>query len=78
NHYNNVNLSRLNNDGLKLAVLTYPIFFGETFYVEEVIKSLHQLNIPVLIDEAHGAHFVFQVFPDYKLYYQADYVVQSF
>ncbi len=48
NHYNKVNLSRLNNDGHKLAVLTYPNYYGETFYVEEVIKSLHQLNIPVL------------------------------
>ncbi|MBD3493584.1 aminotransferase class V-fold PLP-dependent enzyme [Staphylococcus aureus] len=78
NHYNKVNLSRLNNDGHKLAVLTYPNYYGETFNVEEVIKSLHQLNIPVLIDEAHGAHFGLQGFPDSTLNYQADYVVQSF
>ncbi|HGZ8674228.1 TPA: lysine decarboxylase, partial [Staphylococcus aureus] len=39
NHYNKVNLSRLNNDGHKLAVLTYPNYYGETFNVEEVIKS---------------------------------------
>ncbi len=31
NHYNKVNLSRLNNDGHKLAVLTYPNYYGETF-----------------------------------------------
>ena len=61
NHYNKVNLSSLNNDGL-LAVLTYPNYYSETFNVEEVIKSLHQLNIPVLIDEAHGAHFGFKDF----------------
>ena len=78
NHYNKVNLSSLNNDGHKLAVLTYPNYYGETFNVEEVIKSLHQLNIPVLIDEAHGAHFGLQGFPDSTLNYQADYVVQSF
>ena len=41
NHYNKVNLSSLNNDGHKLAVLTYPNYYGETFNVEEVIKSLH-------------------------------------
>ncbi|SUK31677.1 Arginine decarboxylase / Lysine decarboxylase [Staphylococcus aureus] len=68
----------MNNDGHKLAVLTYPNYYGETFNVEEVIKSLHQLNIPVLIDEAHGAHFGLQGFPDSTLNYQADYVVQSF
>ena len=39
---------------------------------------MHQLNIPVLIDEAHGAHFGLQGFPDSTLNYQADYVVQSF
>ncbi|MBO0928804.1 aminotransferase class V-fold PLP-dependent enzyme [Staphylococcus sp. 30400_3112M30941] len=78
NHYNKVNLSSLNNDGHKLAVLTYPNYYGETFNVEEVIKSLHQLDIPVLIDEAHGAHFGLQGFPDSTLNYQADYVVQSF
>ncbi len=68
----------MNNDGHKLAVLTYPNYYGETFNVEEVIKSLHQLNIPVLIDEAHGVHFGLQGFPDSTLNYQADYVVQSF
>ncbi|MBE5665208.1 aminotransferase class V-fold PLP-dependent enzyme [Staphylococcus sp. SS60] len=78
NHYNKVSLSSLNNDGHKLAVLTYPNYYGETFNVEEVIKSLHQLDIPVLIDEAHGAHFGLQGFPDSTLNYQADYVVQSF
>lgn len=78
NHYNKVNLSSLNNDGHKLAVLTYPNYYGETFNVEEVIKFLHQLDIPVLIDEAHGAHFGLQGFPNSTLNYQADYVVQSF
>ncbi len=33
NHYNKVNLSRLNNDG-QLAVLTYPNYYGETFNVK--------------------------------------------
>ncbi|KTE93943.1 lysine decarboxylase, partial [Staphylococcus aureus] len=47
NHYNKVNLSRLNNGGHKLAVVTYPTYCGETFNVEEVIKFLPQLNIPV-------------------------------
>ncbi len=79
NHYNKVNLSRLNNDGHKLAVFFFFATLTITvIYVEEVIKSLHQLNIPVLIDEAHGAHFGLQGFPDFTLNYQADYVVQSF
>ncbi|HDY9472107.1 TPA: aminotransferase class V-fold PLP-dependent enzyme [Staphylococcus argenteus] len=78
NHYIKFNLSSLNNDDHKLAVLTYPNYYGETFNVEEVIKTLHQLDIPVLIDEAHGAHFGLQGFPNSTLNYQADYVVQSF
>lgn len=78
NHYNKVDLSSLNNDGHKLAVLTYPNYYGETFNVEQIIQNLHQLDIPVLIDEAHGAHFGLQGFPNSTLNYQADYVVQSF
>lgn len=78
NHYNKVNLRSLNNDGHKLAVLTYPNYYGETFNVEQIIQNLHQLDIPVLIDEAHGAHFGLQGFPNSTLNYQADYVVQSF
>ncbi|CDR52558.1 aminotransferase class V-fold PLP-dependent enzyme [Staphylococcus schweitzeri] len=78
NHYNKVDLSSLNNDGHKLAVLTYPNYYGETFNVEQIIQNLHQLDIPVIIDEAHGAHFGLQGFPNSTLNYQADYVVQSF
>lgn len=78
NHYSNVVLNDMEKEKYKLAVLTYPNYYGETFNVEEVIESLHQIDIPVLIDEAHGAHFGLQGFPDSTLNYQADYVVQSF
>lgn len=64
---------------IKLAVLTYPNYFGETYDIKAVIDFFHNHHIPVLIDEAHGAHFdITNNFPVSTLNYGADYVVQSF
>ncbi|PWZ92081.1 lysine decarboxylase, partial [Staphylococcus pseudintermedius] len=41
----------------KLGVVTYPNYYGETFDVAHVVEQFHQFNIPVLVDEAHGAPF---------------------
>ncbi|KFE40694.1 aminotransferase class V-fold PLP-dependent enzyme [Staphylococcus agnetis] len=62
----------------KLAVLTYPNYYGQTFDIQSTIQHFHQQHIPVLVDEAHGAHFDIQGFPYSALNYGADYVVQSF
>lgn len=62
----------------KLAILTYPNYYGECFDVSIAIKGLKEHNIPVLIDEAHGAHFDLEGFPNSTLNMGADYVVQSY
>ena len=62
----------------KLAILTYPNYYGECFDVSIAIKDLKEHNIPVLIDEAHGAHFDLEGFPNSTLNMGADYVVQSY
>lgn len=70
----NIDLSKV-----KLAIFTYPNYYGETFEIEEMIKELNRFNIPVLIDEAHGAHFgISSYFPQSSLNYGADIVVQSY
>ena len=61
-----------------LAIVTYPNYYGETFDVQRFIQSSHKHHIPVLVDEAHGAHFGLEGFPVSSLEYQADYVVQSY
>ncbi|MCG3413221.1 lysine decarboxylase [Staphylococcus massiliensis] len=62
----------------KLGIFTYPNYYGETFDIRSWIDHLHQLDVPVLIDEAHGAHFDLEGFPESTLNMGADYVVQSF
>ncbi|WP_027964427.1 aminotransferase class I/II-fold pyridoxal phosphate-dependent enzyme [Halalkalibacillus halophilus] len=62
----------------KAIILTYPDYFGVTYPLEEIIKSAHSIGIPVLIDEAHGAHFtVGEAFPTSALDLGADVVVHS-
>jgi arginine/lysine/ornithine decarboxylase len=62
----------------KLAVYTYPNYYGECFDIKPQIEHLHKLNIPVLVDEAHGAHFDLEGFPQSTLNFGADFVVQSY
>lgn len=62
----------------KLGVVTYPNYYGETFDVQKLIQQFHEAHIPVLVDEAHGAHFGIEGFPKSTLEYGADYVVQSY
>ena len=63
----------------KAVVFTTPTYYGlVNECLEEQIKLCHTLNIPVLIDEAHGAHFVASNhFPKSALQLGADIVVQS-
>ncbi|ALX49462.1 aminotransferase class I/II-fold pyridoxal phosphate-dependent enzyme [Lentibacillus amyloliquefaciens] len=62
----------------KAVVLSYPDYFGKTFALREIIELIHEYDIPVLVDEAHGIHFSLdKAFPDSALVLGADAVVQS-
>lgn len=62
----------------KGLVLTYPDYYGKTYYLQEVIDIAHQQSIPVLIDEAHGVHFSSSPqFPPSALELGADVIVHS-
>lgn len=64
---------------VKLAIFTYPNYYGEIFDIQKKIDILHTFGIPVLVDEAHGAHFgISSDFPCSSLQYGADIVVQSY
>lgn len=39
--------------------LTSPTFYGTTSNIAEIAAAAHRRNIPVYVDEAHGAHFYF-------------------
>ena len=63
----------------KGVILTYPNYYGVvSSHLESIISFCHEKNIPVLVDEAHGAHFkANKAFPQSSLEYGADIVVQS-
>ncbi|MET3700037.1 arginine/lysine/ornithine decarboxylase [Bacillus oleivorans] len=62
----------------KAVILTYPNYYGMADPIEDLIQQAHAINIPVLVDEAHGAHFLGkEPFPRSALQGGADIVVQS-
>lgn len=63
----------------KALILTHPTYYGVTTPdLVSIIELAHTTHIPVLVDEAHGAHFVVGgEFPLSALQMGADVVVQS-
>ena len=63
----------------KAVVLTYPTYYGMTSKdIRQQIAYCHEQSIPVLVDEAHGAHFsACTLFQPSALTFGADVVVQS-
>ncbi|WLR50883.1 aminotransferase class I/II-fold pyridoxal phosphate-dependent enzyme [Bacillus tianshenii] len=62
----------------KALVLTYPSYYGLANDISELISLAHKHELTVLVDEAHGAHFVIgEPFPRSAVSMGADLVVQS-
>ena len=64
---------------IKAVILTYPTYYGVVSQdMKNQIALCHEQGIPVLVDEAHGAHFIASnEFPASALELGADVVVQS-
>lgn len=59
-------------------VLTSPTYDGILSDVEGIVKLAHEYEIPVIVDQAHGAHFGFHdAFPVSSVAQGADFVIQS-
>ncbi|MDQ6595366.1 aminotransferase class I/II-fold pyridoxal phosphate-dependent enzyme [Bacillus salipaludis] len=62
----------------RALILTYPNYYGMAYDLESIINYAHIHNIPVLVDEAHGPHFIVgSPFPPSAVQLGADIVVQS-
>ncbi len=48
----------LHND-IKAVLLINPTYFGAASNIKKIIEICHSRKIPVLVDQAHGAHFSF-------------------
>ena len=62
----------------KLVVLTSPTYEGMISDVKEIVRICHAHQVPVLVDEAHGAHLGFHKdFPENSIAAGADLVIHS-
>jgi arginine decarboxylase len=62
----------------KAVIMIYPTYYGVCGDVRAIAQITHQYNIPLLVDEAHGAHFAFHPqLPTPALKAGADLSVQS-
>lgn len=44
---------------IKCCIITSPTYEGIISDIEKISECLHEYNIPLIVDEAHGAHFPF-------------------
>lgn len=62
----------------KALILTNPNYYGVSRDLSEVVRVAHNYNIPVIVDEAHGAHFAIgHPFPISAIQAGADIVIHS-
>jgi arginine decarboxylase len=62
----------------KAILIVSPTYYGVCCDVAEIAQLAHQYNIPLIVDEAHGAHFKFHPdLPMSALAAGADMVIQS-
>src|SRR4028119_1474693 len=62
----------------KAVMMVYPTYHGVCGDLRAIAQITHQYNIPLLVDEAHGAHFNFHPnLPEPALSVGADLTVQS-
>ncbi len=66
------------NPDAKGVLITNPNYYGMVSDITEISALVHQYNMPLLVDEAHGAHFGFHPkFPRSAMQQGADLAVQS-
>lgn len=63
---------------IRAVFITSPTYEGIVSDVQEIARLSHQYGIPLIVDEAHGAHFGFaEGFPKSAVQCGADIVIQS-
>ncbi|TYR78335.1 aminotransferase class I/II-fold pyridoxal phosphate-dependent enzyme [Priestia megaterium] len=63
---------------IKAIVITNPSYYGISKNLTDIIQLAHRYHIPVIVDEAHGAHFIIgSPFPISAVELGADIVIQS-
>jgi arginine/lysine/ornithine decarboxylase len=72
--------SELEEDGKRIGavIVTSPTYHGVCSNVQRIVSVCEPRGIPVIVDEAHGAHFKFHdCLPSTAIEHGADLAVQS-
>ncbi len=59
------------------VMITSPDYYGHIADVKRIAEICHKYNLPLLVDEAHGAHFAADKMPQGAIKCGADMAVQS-
>lgn len=65
------------NPDASAVMITSPSFYGTLSDIKAIAKICHAHRVPLLVDEAHGAHFAASGLPDGAMELGADMSVQS-
>ena len=69
---------KIEENKITACVLVSPNYFGGILKLKEIIEILHEKDIPVIVDEAHGVHLYFSDLKKYSaLDAGADLVINS-
>ncbi|MDY5541684.1 MAG: aminotransferase class V-fold PLP-dependent enzyme [Lachnospiraceae bacterium] len=64
--------------GIEAVIITSPTYDGVVSDVRGIARAAHRFHVPLIVDEAHGAHFRFHpCFPVSAVDCGADVVIQS-
>lgn len=64
--------------GIKAVVIVSPTYDGVVSDIKNIAEAVHEKGLPLIVDEAHGAHFGFgEGFPDNANVLGADIVIHS-
>ena len=76
---NNIKENLEKNKDIKLVIITSPTYEGVISDIKKIVEISHKYNIPVLVDEAHGAHlkFINKLSENEAINAGADIVIQS-
>ena len=66
------------NPQIKAVILTSPTYEGMVSDIRRIAELVHKRGIPLIVDEAHGAHFNQEGFPVSAVRMGADIVIQSY
>lgn len=68
----------ISHQNIQAIVITSPTYDGVVSDIREICRIAHEKGVPVIVDEAHGAHFNFSdYFPESAVACGADIVIQS-